>query len=85
MKQTIAIRMTIVCQYEVQACSFCMPFPRLLRTLRLPQNCGKLERSASLSFTLLLVSGAAFFFFFFFFMNGNTEQAQCALSRVCIP
>ena len=22
---------------------------------------------------------------FFFFMNGNTEQAQCALSRVCIP
>ena len=26
-----------------------------------------------------------FFFFFFFFMNGNTEQAQCALSRVCIP
>ena len=26
-----------------------------------------------------------FFFFFFFFMNGNTERAQCALSRVCIP
>ena len=25
------------------------------------------------------------FFFFFFFMNGNTEQAKCALSRVCIP
>ena len=25
------------------------------------------------------------FFFFFFFMNGNTERAQCALSRVCIP
>ena len=25
------------------------------------------------------------FFFFFFFMNGNTELAQCALSRVCIP
>ena len=25
------------------------------------------------------------FFFFFFFMNGNTEQAQCALSLVCIP
>ena len=24
-------------------------------------------------------------FFFFFFMNGNTERAQCALSRVCIP
>ena len=24
-------------------------------------------------------------FFFFFFMNGNTEQAQCALSLVCIP
>ena len=23
--------------------------------------------------------------FFFFFMNGNTERAQCALSRVCIP
>ena len=23
--------------------------------------------------------------FSFFFMNGNTEQAQCALSRVCIP
>ena len=22
---------------------------------------------------------------FFFFMNGNTERAQCALSRVCIP
>ena len=21
----------------------------------------------------------------FFFMNGNTERAQCALSRVCIP
>ena len=20
-----------------------------------------------------------------FFMNGNTERAQCALSRVCIP
>ena len=26
-----------------------------------------------------------FFFFFFFFMNGNTERAKCALSRVCIP
>ena len=26
-----------------------------------------------------------FFFFFFFFMNWNTERAQCALSRVCIP
>ena len=25
------------------------------------------------------------FFFFFFFMNGNTERAKCALSRVCIP
>ena len=25
------------------------------------------------------------FDFFFFFMNGNTERAQCALSRVCIP
>ena len=25
------------------------------------------------------------YFFFFFFMNGNTERAQCALSRVCIP
>ena len=25
------------------------------------------------------------FFFFFLFMNGNTERAQCALSRVCIP
>ena len=25
------------------------------------------------------------FFFFFFFMNGNTEWAKCALSRVCIP
>ena len=25
------------------------------------------------------------FFFFFFLMNGNTERAQCALSRVCIP
>ena len=25
-----------------------------------------------------------FFFFFFFYMNGNTERAQCALSRVCI-
>ena len=24
-------------------------------------------------------------FFFFFFMKGNTERAQCALSRVCIP
>ena len=24
-------------------------------------------------------------FFFFFFMNGNTEWAQCAPSRVCIP
>ena len=24
-------------------------------------------------------------FFFLFFMNGNTERAQCALSRVCIP
>ena len=24
-------------------------------------------------------------FFFFFFMNGNTEQAQCAPSLVCIP
>ena len=24
-------------------------------------------------------------FFFFFLLNGNTEQAQCALSRVCIP
>ena len=24
-------------------------------------------------------------FFFFFFINGNTERAQCALSRVCIP
>ena len=23
--------------------------------------------------------------FFFFFMNGNTERAHCALSRVCIP
>ena len=23
--------------------------------------------------------------YFFFFMNGNTERAQCALSRVCIP
>ena len=23
--------------------------------------------------------------FFFFFMNGNTERAKCALSRVCIP
>ena len=22
---------------------------------------------------------------FFFFMNGNTERAECALSRVCIP
>ena len=27
----------------------------------------------------------AIFFFFFFYMNGNTERAQCALSRVCIP
>ena len=26
-----------------------------------------------------------FLFFFFFFTNGNTERAQCALSRVCIP
>ena len=26
-----------------------------------------------------------FFFFFFFFMNGNTERAECAVSRVCIP
>ena len=25
------------------------------------------------------------FFFFFFFINGNTERAKCALSRVCIP
>ena len=24
-------------------------------------------------------------FFFFFFLNGSTEQAQCALSQVCIP
>ena len=23
--------------------------------------------------------------FTFFFMNGNTERAQCALSRVCVP
>ena len=29
--------------------------------------------------------GSVFFFFFFFFMYGNTERAQCALSRVCIP
>ena len=26
-----------------------------------------------------------YFFFFFFLLNGNTERAQCALSRVCIP
>ena len=28
---------------------------------------------------------SCFFFFFFFYINGNTERAKCALSRVCIP
>ena len=28
---------------------------------------------------------AAVIFLFFFFTNGNTEQARCAFSRVCIP
>ena len=31
-----------------------------------------------------LLNADFFFFFFFFFMNVNTEQTQCALSRVCI-
>ena len=26
-----------------------------------------------------------YIYIFFLFMNGNTEWAQCALSRVCIP
>ena len=36
----------------------------------------------------VLASGsglAASAFFFFFFMDGNTERAKCAPSRVCIP
>ena len=35
----------------------------------------------------LHISGESYPYFFFlsFFMNGNTERAQCALSRVCIP
>ena len=37
-------------------------------------------------YIILLYFIAYFFFFFFFFlMNGNTERAYCALSRVCIP
>ena len=36
-----------------------------------------------LSFVTAMID-SVFFFFFFFFMNGNTERAQCALSRVCI-
>ena len=36
-------------------------------------------------FVASLIVGKPFISLFFFFMNGNTERAQCALSRVCIP
>ena len=52
------------------------------------------ERNSHLYHYFSFVFFFFFFFFFllvtriqtfFFFMNGNTERAQCALSRVCIP
>ena len=40
----------------------------------------------SVTFRLRAATTAVpFFFFFFLFMNGNTEWAKCALSRICIP
>ena len=38
-----------------------------------------------ITFFFFFFSIVLFDFFFFFFMNGNTERAKGALSRVCIP
>ena len=52
--------------------------------LFLPQLIPKAAESLAMLCMMKLCTKSSHFFFFFF-MNGNTERAQCALSRVCIP
>ena len=50
-----------------------------------PQSLKILPNGIKLMNVILLYFIVYDFFFFFFLMNGNTERAYCALSRVCIP
>ena len=75
-----------VVDYWVTCKEMCASYLRSNIVLLPPQGANTIALfSFPDAYTITLFSPLGAIFFFFFFMNGNTEQAQCALSLVCIP